>query len=352
MRCPGLLFALALGLGACDGAKPDPGHASEDLAAAVESTEWVAAKQATTITMGDGPGTVLAGVGARAAIESPFRATVRRAHVEAGATVEAGAPLVDLVVPELVEAAGRVAAADARIAVLQPRMTRLDALRGDGLTREQDAFEVRLALAEARTARRETSSRFVAAGLDASAMARLSSDGLLTLKSPMAGIVTDVRSELGAVIEPGSGAIVRVESAKAKRVEANLPFDWPAGATALFEPTRGVPVALSFVGQAVTVDTGTGQRRIWLDLPEGSTLGPGTQGRVRVALEASPGTFLVPLTSLLLESGETSVVAREGAARIVVEVVTTLGDEAFVRGALHNGLEIARRPSRRGGGEP
>ena len=69
----------------------------------------------------DAPARVVAGAGATTWATVPLRATVLRVHARLGDPVDAGTVLMEVVMPELLDAAGRAEGARARLQALWPQ---------------------------------------------------------------------------------------------------------------------------------------------------------------------------------------------------------------------------------------
>jgi multidrug efflux pump subunit AcrA (membrane-fusion protein) len=239
------LFVWALA--SCQGTTPPP-EPTITAVAPSSPTAWATVTAPADAALLTALG-VVRGVGAAAGatVTAPFDGRVRALHVAPGDTVRAGAPLVDVDVPELAVAAAAALGAEGEASV---HTERLDALRGlleDGLVRAEQLHESEHLLAEVNTRRRVAMAKLRAAGLDHRAAAEVARRGYITLTSPIDGTVIAVDARLGAAA--GAAApLVRVVGEGEVRVEARLPrpFD---GAASLRTPHGDV--ALRPLGRAV-----------------------------------------------------------------------------------------------------
>lgn len=141
--------------------------------------------------------------GARTEVAAPLSARVRRVLVSPGDMVQAGAAVVEVIMPGVVDAAALHEGAIARRAVVVRRQAHLQALRAEGLARVADeiATDIDLAELEASISRARAVLRGADVGDDESAAILLR--GSVTLRAPRAGVVHDVAAVVGAVVDPG-----------------------------------------------------------------------------------------------------------------------------------------------------
>jgi multidrug efflux pump subunit AcrA (membrane-fusion protein) len=350
--------ALAIGLVLCGAsAACSPSHGSaaplvQGAAPAPEpqsaATAWVETQPAAGAVLAELPARVLIPAGARAEVMPPFRAQVVQILVEPGQRVSSGTPLVTVLMPEVLRAAGALQAAALRIAAYEQRRDQLAVLRSEGLARLADAAEVAAALGEARAAQREALAVLRAAGLGAAEAAALGEgSGRAALRSPIDGIVTEVGAALGQIYEPGTAPLVRIAGQGSARVEARLP---PLGAAALryeLVTPDGGRWPLRLRERAPVLDARDGTALAWLDLEAGAApLAGGQTGRVRVLLApdgAGPGAdvpLLVParavrLAAVGLAAAQAEVRrqrGREPAAWVPVTVLASAVGQSAVRG--------------------
>ncbi|MEW5743490.1 MAG: hypothetical protein AB1938_31555, partial [Myxococcota bacterium] len=128
-------------------------------------TAWVQVKAAGAAAVLEGPARALAGPGTSAVVTVPLRGTVVRVRVRPGDVVAAGAPVVDVVMPEVLDAAGRFEGARARLEAWTARAEQLDKLRAEGLARALDVSEARASVAEAKADLQTARAVLLAAGL-------------------------------------------------------------------------------------------------------------------------------------------------------------------------------------------
>lgn len=369
MRRAGLIALLALlAAAACEG-KPSATATAEGNAApaagapaagqgapaagqAVEArgsapTPWVKARAPENAPLLEAPAVVLAAPGASGAVSAPFAARVAKIHAQPGQAVERGAPVVDVIMPELISAAGRWAAAGTRIAAHRRRKEQLEKLRADGLAKLADLGEVEAALADALADQQIAAATLKSAGMGPGEAGRvLASGGVVTLRSPVAGVVTELRASLGETRDPAGEPLARVAGAGAARVEARLAARPPEGARYSFVVGAGAPVPLRKVSEAPALDARDGTIRIWLEADGALSAPAGALGKVRVDVDPGSGAVLVPAAAVALSGGRPVVVPRRTGRPLPVEVLATSGAGALIRGEIAAGDELAAEASR------
>ncbi len=283
------------------------------------------------------PARVLAGPGAHSVVTPPLRATVLRLRARAGDTVDAGAPLVDVVMPELLDAAGRLEGAHVRLEAWSTRHTQLTQLRAEGLARSLEVSEAAARVAEAKADLQAARAILLSAGVrDGQAAALLTGTGALPLRAPVAGVVTAVSASVGESREPGAGPLLWLSSEGPTRVEARFTHAVPDGKYD-FVGAEG-STALALLSRAPGADPRDGTFLAWFE-PE-RALQAGSLGRVVLRGSAAGGLFRVPARALFRVEGAAHVETKNGS--VAVEVVRCDAD-CVVRGALKVGDEVRSR---------
>ncbi len=236
-----VIAALGIGLGGGFGAarwlepRPaNPAEAEDHEEAAPEgvvalSPQAAAAAGVTIVEVARGggselmlPGRVQTMPGAEAVVDAPLPGTVVRVHVGPGSRVTAGAGLVTLRSPEgaASRASTEATAAAAEVATA--------ALRRDRALFERGFIaRARLDITEAEARRADAELR--AARARAAAYGAPGADGLVLVRSPIAGVVTRLTTSPGQVLHEEDQEVAAVSDAR--RVE--LAFEAPPAAAAL-----------------------------------------------------------------------------------------------------------------------
>lgn len=297
-------------------------------------TAWVHPRLAQGVALTEAPARVLPSPGGAAAVSAPFRASVSRIAVRPGQSVKRGEVLVEVLMPEVVQAAGRYEAAVLRREAYVRRLEQLQKLKEQGLARLVEVSEVETQVAEAQADAQGALAVLRVAGLDAAAAVGVAARGTVPLRSPVEGVVTEVRAVLGETRESGAEPLVRVEGGGEARIEARLAHAMPEAAGFEFLAPGAEPVPVRRVGHAPSVDARDGTTAVWFEPEPMRALPAGLLGTVRVRADTLPGVAVVPARALVLEAGTASVLVRsgEGFRRQEVKVVSTSGADALVRG--------------------
>lgn len=316
---------------ACDGPPTAPPPAPEATWATVEAAPSGAALE--------GPARVVAGPSSSAVVTPPFRATVLRVRVREGDVVDAGAPLVDVLMPELLDAAGRSEGARTRLAAWTERAALLTALRTDGLARGVEVSEATARVAEARADAEAARAVLLSAGArEGEARRLLDGTGAWSLRAPLAGVVTRVSAVPGESRDPPAGPLVAIAGVGPVRVEARLQRPVPDAAWRFIDGAGGA-TALRLVSRAPTADLRDGAYVAWFEPDGDAALTAGALGRVVADDAVGPTGFVVPATAIARDGDGATVRTRQGVTRVTVRGCE--GEACRVDGALRAGDEVA-----------
>jgi hypothetical protein len=199
-----------------------PSPASGGPVAVAAPMQWEPVTVEASLALTEGPARVLPAADAVAVVTAPFRARVIAVRVRAGDEVLANAPLLEVVMPEVLDAAARFDGATGRLAAATDRLGQLTRLRDEGLARAVEVTEAAARVADARADRQLALATLRAAGVREADAPALVAAGSLTLRAPRAGVVTDVAATLGSAAEPTSGPLVRLSAPGLGRVEARF----------------------------------------------------------------------------------------------------------------------------------
>jgi len=324
------MLSLLLAVGCAEAPRP-----VEPVAPAVSpssTTRWVKVRSATELGLLDAPARVLPSPQGAAALSPPLLARVVRIRTRHGQKVALNEPLLDVLMPEAVQAAGALSAANLKVAAWARRDAQLKALEADGLAKNSERAEVEALLVTARADAQAARATLRAAGIgDAQAEALLASDGTVTLRSPIAGVVTDVDARLGEVREPAGKPLVEVAGESDGLVEARMLTEIVSGVPAEFIAPDGITTPLELVSLSPRVETRDGARLAWFKASAGRLIS-GTAGRVR--LHPLESWRAVPAQAVEGDGASARVFVREGekAVATTVRLVERSGAEAIVEG--------------------
>jgi membrane fusion protein, heavy metal efflux system len=319
----------------CEPSRPDAEQVSGEPAS--RETSWVRVRPVSSASLETAPAEVLARADARGELSCPSQGRVVSVLVARGDRVVKGAPIVEVVLPEVVEALGMREAAATRLRAIDARLAKLGALRGEGLVRAGELTELELARADASAGARLAEAKLAAAGLSDGSAVRVG--GALRLTSPVDGVITDLDAVVGGACAPASPVLARIASERADRIEARLSSTPPGSALFVFVARSGAEHSVTLVEQAPDAMAGT--RRAWFSLAPESALAPGTPGRLEVRLPGDKPAWIVPARAVGLVGGAARLDRRRDGARIDVEVLAMTGSVAVVAGALEASDEVA-----------
>ncbi|ATB43209.1 hypothetical protein CYFUS_008689 [Cystobacter fuscus] len=335
MRCSVLLCSAVL-LGTVLGCSTPPAPPAPPPAQSSARTAWVHPRPPRGVPLTEAPAQVLPPPEGAAALGLPFRGSVTRIGVRPGQKVRKGEVLVEVLMPEVVRAAGDFEAASLRREAYERRTAQLKALREQGMARVFELAEAEASLAEARAAQLSAQALLKIAGLEGASAAGVAQRGTVSLRSPVEGIVTSVDAVLGETREAGSAPLVRISGDGPARLEARLSHALPEKAAFEFSAPGLEAVPVRLVGRAPAVDVRDGTTAAWFEPEPARALPAGLQGTVRVKADGLPEVTVVPARALVLEGGEVAVLVREGDGhrRQPVKVVVQSGADALVHGPL------------------
>lgn len=332
MRCAVLVLSLAVT--ACPAASPPPAPARLEGPSSAP-TRWIDPRPAEEAALLEAPARVLADPGSVAAVGAPLQARIVRVRVRAGQRVSAGDPVVDVLMPEVLHAAGDLAAEQIKVEAFGRRRAQLEALKSEGLVRLAELAEVEAQLATARADAQAARAMLRAAGVgDRQAEQLVQGDGVLALRAPLAGVVTTVDAVPGEMREPTGRPLLQIVGAGEGRVEARLPLTPAAGARFRFV-SGGLELPLTLLTTSPRLEPTDGTRLAWFEgAPDAGGLPSGATGRVRVLGDSR--WRVVPIGALI--EGPPPRVRAEDGRLVEVEVVARSGAEAVV-----TGLEAVKR---------
>lgn len=224
---------------------------------------WVKVRPGHGVVLYEAPAQVLSAPETVAELTAPLRAQVVAISARPGQRVGAGTPLVTVIMPELLRAAFAYQGAGLRLTAYGQRREQLMQLKSDGLLRLAELAETEAHLAEAKAAQLEAQALLQLAGLPLSEAAALGSrDGRVSLRSPIAGVVTSVVAVLGHVSD--GGPLVRIVGRGEPRIEARLPPSLPENIGFSLCLPHGACIPLHLIERAPLVDSRDGKTLAWL----------------------------------------------------------------------------------------
>lgn len=335
-----MAWTAAVVLTACTSSEmPDDAPARPDEAMS-SAARWVGVRAAGADAVLELPARVVADARGAAEVTALYAGQVRRVAVQPGDPVTEGAPVVEIAAPELAAAVAELGAATRQLELLERRFGELGELRKQGLARQSQVFELEARVAELEARRGLALAQVRSAGLSAADKRSLASTGRVVLRSPVAGVVTDVHVHLGQTVSPDGHPLVQVQGQGSARVEVQLPSPVPEGAALDLVAYDGARHGLDPAPVASVVDPETGTLRAWFALKEGR-LPSGLRGTVEVRASDRAWSSVPSRAVVEREQGPSVFVRRGGRTFWVpVEVQAKSGADAVVQGDLQKGDEV------------
>lgn len=328
-------------LAACRNEEPESAPETVSEAPPAADTRWVPVVVPQDASLLEAPAVVRADPDASGEVSSTARARVEKVHVRVGSQVERGAPIVDVLAPEVLRAAATYAGSADRLTFHRERAAELEQLRAEGLVDKARVFEQHMIAAELEANKNEALATLRGAGVDAAAARSLAKRGVLTLRAPVAGVVVELNAIPGEMVEVGGPPLARISGEGPIRVEVRTTSVWPGGTTVVLQLADGEVIPLEPEPLASVIDPDAGTRIYWFSPVEQRALPNGLRGTVRLA--AAAGVWEVP-AGAILQMGQSSFVVRRrsgGVERVQVEIVSSSGASALVRGPLQADDRIA-----------
>ncbi len=306
------------------------------------STRWQRVEPASRSGWLDAPAKVVSSPNDTALVVAPLQARVVRVRARVGQTVDVGAPLVDVLMPELIRAAGALRAADLQLESWQDRRALLLPLVEKRLARAADLSDIDANIAKLRGDRENARATLRAAGeADQRARGLLDGDGVVSLRAPIHGVVVHVNAKLGETRDPASGPLVELVNADVDTtVEARFAVAPPPGASFEWLDTN-LRVQLVLASLSPHADEHDGSLSGWLHVKGGAApLVAGSLGRVRMVQPAD--WVVVPASAVREQDGASVVMVKTEGGMVAtrVDLIQRGRGEALVQG-LGPDVEVA-----------
>lgn len=303
--------------------------------AGVALVPWQRVERANEAATFEVPARVVGGPDSASVVSAPLRATVLKVRVRVGDVVDAGTPLLDVVMPELLDAAGRLEGARVRLEAWNARLEQVNALRAEGLARSLEVSEAASRVAEAKAEVQSARAVLLAAGVrEQDAAAVLNGAGTWPLRAPRGGVVTQVSVTAGEHREPGSGALVYLASEAPVRVEAR--FVASPGLAQYRFVGGGHSAALTLISHAPNTDARDGTTLAWFEADR--PLPANVPGVVQVSGSGDAQVWRVPAAAIHRMDAGVGVETKGGLR--TVEVARCETTTCLVRGALNEGDDV------------
>lgn len=308
------------------------------------AARFVPARAPNSAALLEAPARVVAEAPAAASVGVLHEARLVHLHVAPGDVVEPGSPIADVFIPAVAEAAADIGPLSAQLQATRSRINALEALQKEGLARAESLFDLRARAEELTRARRRAEAILSAYGFAARDASSIRPQGILTLRSPVSGVVVERTGTIGAVTGPLAPPIARVAGPRPARIEASLTAPVPEEATLVFVGQDGGRVLLASTPMSSFRDGPSGRVTVWLKPKEPVALPDGLAGRVRIDLPG--GAVEVPHAAVGRDEAGPFVRVLDDTGevrRVDVRVLLDSGAVAVVTGELAPGASVAAR---------
>ncbi|MGE0786615.1 MAG: efflux RND transporter periplasmic adaptor subunit [Sandaracinaceae bacterium] len=322
---------------ACD-PPPDGEPEEASVEAPTASVRWTLVRRPSDASILEAPGVARAGADATGDVGTTFRARVAAVHVRAGMRVERGAPVVDVVAPDVLDAAAAYLAASRQAGTHRARADELSALRAEGLVDQSRVFEQTSATAGHQAELARAAAALRGAGVEPREAGAILRSGHITLRAPVAGVVAHLDARLGEIREGGAGPFARIVGTDGGVIEARTTRPWTSAAAASFTLADGREIELQPEPIASVVDPDDGTHVVWLAPREDIALADGALGTVRLSVSDA---WEVPRSAVQPDNTVRRLREGEEPRAIPVEIVAAAGASAVVRGELADGDRVA-----------
>ena len=275
----------------------------------------------------------------RAVVSSPIGGTITKIHVQAGQQVSAGAALLTLEHRDVVQLQQDYLTTVASLAASQSELARQERLAQDQVNARKVVEQLTAEVTGMRVRAASLREQLALLGINAATLRETSITRSIVLRAPVSGYVTDVRTSMGAYVQPQDMLVSVVNTAS---MYADLVvYERDAGAVAEGQDvdlrsasdTVELRGRIRLVGRSVGVDRAI---RVMVPLPPTSTaLRPGMA--VTGTIHTTPrSAVVVPTASVVQWQGLSYVFSQSDDRTFVrhaIESGTTDGGATEVRGA-------------------
>jgi hypothetical protein len=269
------------------------------------------------------------------------RLSIRRVLVQVGERVEAGQAVLEVLAPQVLEAAASYVSAATQKGLHEQRAVELEALRADGLATKSEVLQETMLARSLAAEQLRSSAVLLGSGVALSDAGRLLNSGQVTLRAPVAGVVSELSARPGTTYDGAQVPLLRIVGTAAARIEIRSSASLPAFRRASFVAIDGRSFELENQPLSSVVAPGDGTVTSWYELVGRPPLPDGLRGTVR--LVALDDAWEVPAFALSREGSQNVVLRRRQGReeKVPVDLLAAAGTSAWVRGALAADDEVA-----------
>ena len=273
---------------------------------------------------------------------------ITRLHVSEGSYVSKGAPLAEIEAFDIGQLKGEYARALAEVEQRGLALARQEKLAAEEIGAERSREEAQSAYGQAVALQKAAAAKLRAAGIDPSSVKGESFSSRLTIRSPIAGIVSRREVVIGEYIDPSTDAFEIMNNSTVwvdAQVSPAIASSIGIGRVGFVRGPKGDRRSgrVIFISPSVDPDSRTVTVRVEVSNPDGS-LRPETFVSVEFERSISELTIAIPKTAVEYED-ERRYVYREHEPntfqRIEVEIGGETGENVVVRKGLEEDERIA-----------
>lgn len=268
---------------------------------------------------------------------------VRQLHVDIGAKVTRGTPLLTIDSPEIGGERARLAGARERLELAQQNLQRVSGLADAGITPAKNLLAARQELVTAESEYEALRASLAARG------GATGSAGTYALTSPLSGVVTQRNAAVGKLVDSDQLLFEIVDTSKLWAEldipESALPQvrpDQPVTLVLDGAPERRIDGTLSYVAPSIEAATRTAKARVALDNPDG-TLRANMFGRAALAVAGPADAVVIPRAALQRVKDVQLAFVRRAEGHYELRRLRTTGapgDRVFVTSGIAPGEEV------------
>lgn len=337
-----LLGALACSGDASSGQPSEVEHTAAEAPPTSAASRWVQPQVPREPALLSAPATVQSpqSVGE---VALDFRGRLSRLHTSPGAKVQAGDPVAEVVAPEVLDAAAQFITSYQGAREKQRRAEELESLTAEGFATKSDLMEAREEARQLASARERALATLRAAGIPPADASALLKQGSITLRAPLAGVVTELPAHLGESLEPGATVAMVVGEGPA-RVEVRVSTKIPEPQSVQLQTSDGRTIPLATEPVSSVLDPTTGTWRGWYEPNPPVALPHGLTGTVLFGVKQ--GVWELPRAAVGREADRALIQVQRGTGepmRMPVRVVAASGTSVLVEADLQSTDRVAAR---------
>ncbi len=294
------------------------------------------------------PAQVIVPPTAEQVVSSPVAGLITQLLVQQNQVVRSGAPLVRIASPELGQLQLQLLQATTRATLARQTAQREQALFDEGIIPQRRVQEAQAALQENIAMLNQAKAALRLSGMSAATIEHIAASGTpqdsITLTAAQGGIVTELAVKIGQRVDAAM-ALLHVAQINSLWLDIQIPAsesgNWPVGMK-IKVAGRDITARIVSVSPTVSSSSQTGMLRAVIE-GKGGQIRPGEFVTVELPVASGKDSWDVPLSAVVHDANQAHVFVRtpDGFEARPVKVVTSIGQQMRVQGALKAGEQIA-----------